>query len=540
MDTIKKIFGIGKIMININKIVVVGGGSAGWMSAATMIKTFPDKEIICIESPDFPIVGVGESTIGGIKLFTHFLGIDEKDFLRHTNGSYKLSIKFTDFYDKGSGSFYYPFGVPYTLGTENGLRDWYFKKAMYPETPLSDYAYTFYPAVAMCEKNKYSNNDSKRLSGWRKDLDVAYHFDAIKFGQWLKNNYCLPRGVKLISDTVKSIISDENGIKTLVLNSGEEVSADLYIDCTGFKSMLLEKELESEWLDYSYMLPNNRAWATQIPYTDKEKELEPYTNCTAIQNGWVWNIPSWERIGTGYVYSDKYVSPEKALEEFKEYLRSEYMTIPDKNRDVDSFKYRDVQFRVGIHKKTFVKNVVAIGLSAGFIEPLESNGLYTAHEFLLKLSRTISRGKVSQNDIDMYNAVTKTMFDTFASFVSMHYALSVRQDTQYWKDISNRSFDPSLEDGKPKYHKGYLNLAECLFTTHSTPPESGWGCISTGLNHLPVDDTIASFFELSDPVSFNKVKNVMRMWEKIHQEWEYEADNSPTLYEYLKNNIYNE
>ena len=538
MDTTKINSGIGKAMININKIVIVGGGSAGWMSAAAMIKTFPEKEIICIESPDFPTVGVGESTIGGIKLFTSFLGINEKDFLRHTEGTYKLSIKFTDFYEKGSGSFHYPFGVPYLEGTEYGLQDWYFKKYLYPETPLSNYAYTFYPAVAMCEKNKFSDNKSGTLSGWRKDLDVAYHFDATKFGQWLKNNYCIPRGVNLISDTVTKIFTNDEGVDYLVLSSGEKIKADLFIDCTGFKSLLIEKELNSKWLDYSHMLPNNRAWATRIPYTDKEKELEPYTNCTAIENGWVWNIPSWKRIGTGYVYSDKYVSPEQALSEFKNYLKSDYMTVPDKERDVESFEYKDVKFRVGIHEKTFIKNVVAIGLAAGFIEPLESNGLYTAHEFLLKLSRTLSRGKVSQNDIDMYNYVTKSMFDTFATFVSMHYSLSARQDTQYWKDISARSFDKKMED--PKIYRNYANLAENIFTTHSTPKEAGIGCITTGLNHLPIDDTIASFFELSDPIRFKKIHNIVKMWEKIHAEWEHEAEISPTLYKYLKDYVYNE
>jgi len=525
-------------MINLNKIVIVGGGSAGWMSAATMIKTFPDKEIICIESPDFPIVGVGESTVGGIRIFAHYLGIDEKDFLSKTEGSYKLSIKFTDFYDKGAGAFYYPFGVPHLAGTEHGLKDWYFKKYLYPETPLSNFAYTFYPAVAMCEKNKFSENKSGRLSGWRKDLDVAYHFDATKFGQWLKNSYCIPRGVKLIPSTVEDVVVGEEGVKKLVLKNGEEITADLFIDCTGFKSLIIEKAMKSEWLDYSDMLPNNRAWATRIPYTDKEKELEPYTNCTAIENGWVWNIPSWERIGTGYVYSDKYVDPDQALIEFKNYLKSDYMTVPNKNRDVDSFEYKDVKFRVGIHKETFVKNVVAIGLAAGFIEPLESNGLYTAHEFLLRLARTLSRGKVSQNDIDMYNLVTKSMFDTFATFVSMHYSLSVRQDTKYWKDISGKSFDPDMS--KVKFYKNYSNLAENIFTTYSTPPDSGLGCISTGLNHLPIDNMIASFMELSDPKSFNTVHNTIKMWEKIHQDWEYEADISPTLYRYLKENVYKE
>jgi len=527
-------------MINLNKIVIVGGGSAGWMSAATMIKAFPDKEIVCIESPDYPIVGVGESTVGGIKNWMNFLELDEKDFLKYTDGSYKLSIKFTDFYEKGSGSFYYPFGVPQLNGTSQGLRDWYFKKRLYPETPLSDYAYTFYPAVAMCKNNKFSNNDSGRLTGWVKDLDVAYHFDATKFGQWLKNNYCLPRGVKLIATTVTDVVLGENGVSSLLLANGDVLSADLFIDCTGFKSMLLEGALKEEWLDYSNMLPNNRAWATRIPYTDKEKELEPYTNCTAIENGWVWNIPSWERIGTGYVYSDKYVDPDQALVEFKNYLKSDYMTVPNKNREVDSFEYRDVKFRIGIHKNTWVKNVVALGLAAGFIEPLESNGLYTTHEFLIKLVRSLYRSKISQTDIDMYNATTKNMFDTFATFVSMHYSLSHRQDTKYWQDISNKKFDPEMQEFNLKYPKGYLNLVENIFTTYTTPTDSGLGCIATGLNHLVIDNVAADLFIMHDKSILQKIKDTLEIWENVHKEWELEADESLTVYEYLKKNVYQE
>jgi len=538
----KIIFGIGSNMININKVVVVGGGSAGWMAAATFIKQFPDKEIVCIESPDFPIVGVGESTLGGIRVWTKFLDIDEKDFMKYTDASYKLAIKFTDFYDKDAGSFYYPFGKPHRKGTNFGLGDWYFKKALYPDIPVSDYAYTFYPAVALCEKNKISENKSGVLPSWQKDMDVAYHFDAIKFGQWLKNNYCLPRGVKLIPSTVKNIITNKNGIESLELENGDLVSADLFIDATGFKSLLLEKTLEEEWLDYSEMLPNNRAWATRIPYTDKEKELEPYTNCTAIQNGWVWNIPSWERIGTGYVYSDKYVTPEQALIEFKEYLKSNYMTVPDTNRDVDSFEYRDVPFRIGIHKRTWVKNVAAIGLAAGFIEPLESNGLYTTHEFLLKMMMTVERGKVSQNDIDMYNAVTKNMFDTFAFFVSSHYAMSVRQDTKYWQDISSRQFDPTMQELDAKFSQGYLNLAEDLLTNHRLAAESGLGCIATGLHHFPINKAVADMFNLNSDSRdlYKEVEKVIKMWNALHIDWEREADSSPTIYEYLKTNIYHE
>jgi tryptophan halogenase len=216
------------------------------------------------------------------------------------------------------------------------------------------------------------------------------------------------------------------------------------------------------------------------------------------------------------------------------------MTVPNKNREVDSFEYRDVKFRIGIHKNTWVKNVVALGLAAGFIEPLESNGLYTTHEFLIKLVRSLYRGKISQTDIDMYNATTKNMFDTFATFVSMHYSLSHRQDTKYWQDISNRKFDPEMQEFNLKYPKGYLNLVENIFTTYTTPTDSGLGCIATGLNHLVIDNVAADLFIMHDKSILQKIKDTLEIWENVHKEWELEADESLTVYEYLKKNVYEE
>jgi tryptophan halogenase len=380
----------GKMIDSLNKIVIVGGGSAGWMAASSMIKAFPNKDISIIESPDFPIIGVGESTIGGLRVWSNWLGIDEKDFMPHTDAIYKLSIRFTDFYKEDSGSFHYPFGDLNTEGTLNGTNDWFVKKAIYPDTPVSDFAETFFPSCLMAEQNKI-NKTSGMFEGFDFNRDTAFHFDATKFGQWLKTNYCLPRGVKLISDTVVNVAITEEGVDSVTLSNGDVIKADLFIDCTGFKSLLIGDALNEPFLDYSDILPNNRAWATRIPYTDIYKEMQPFTDCTAINNGWVWNIPSWNRIGTGYVYSDKYVTPDEALKEFKNHLRSSKMKVVDANRDVDSFEYKDVKFKIGIHKRTFVKNVVALGLSAGFIEPLESNGLYTVHDFIIKLINVLRK-----------------------------------------------------------------------------------------------------------------------------------------------------
>ena len=195
------------------------------------------------------------------------------------------------------------------------------------------------------------------------------------------------------------------------------------------------------------MLPNNSAWATRIPYTNKKKELNLYTNCTAYNNGWIWNIPLWSRMGTGYVYSDKFISDDDALKEFKTYLGK---------RDLD---FKKIKMRVGIQKRLWVKNVVAIGLSAGFIEPLESNGLYSVHEFLFHLSRTLRRDVVTQYEKDAFSFACKHAFYVFAEFVAMHYALSQRTDTPYWKANFNKTWDDGVVNLRPVLAGYFLQAA---------------------------------------------------------------------------------
>ena len=524
-------------MKQIKKIVVVGGGSAGWMSAATLINFFPNHDITVIESSDIKPVGVGESTLGGIRYWMSALGIDEKDFMSYTNASYKMSIKFTDFYEKDHGSFHYPFGQPYT-DNSTGLNDWQVKKAVYPDTPVEDYCRSYYPAMSFIEQNKFPNPDSD-LENFRQDTDVAYHFDAALFGQWLKNNYCLPRGVKHIDTIVDSIQHDDTGITSLILSNTDTINADLYIDCTGWKSLLLGETLKEPFNSYSDILPNNRAWAVQLPYTDKEKELEPFTNCTAIDNGWVWNIPLWSRIGTGYVYSDKHISPEDALQQFKDHLNSDKMTVPNNNRVTDDLEFRDISMRVGLHQRTWVKNVVAIGLSAGFIEPLESNGLFTVHEFLLNLVSVLQRGHGTQWDRDTYNTATKSLFDNFAEFVSLHYALSVRDDTPYWQEIKNKTFSPAMVAHTPMLSNGFTDLVARKMSTFEHSSNSGMHCIATGMNYFVFNSINILYAEKTHNIN---VKEQLDYWidsrQQLIDKWNTESNNSITLFQYLKEHIH--
>jgi tryptophan halogenase len=526
----------------VEKIVVVGGGSAGWMTAAALVRAFPNKSIIVIESPNFPILGVGESTLGGINTFCHYLGIDEKDFMTYTDASYKMSIKFTDFYEKDSGGFHYPFGSPFTENIPHGLQEWFYKKYFYPETPIEDFVRCYFPAAALFEQNKFALNKYGQFDNYNPDWDVAYHFDATKFGLWLKERYCMPRGVRLISDTVKGAVTGDKGIEVLKLASGGEIEADLFVDCTGFKSLLLSEYLQEPFKSYADVLPNNRAWATRMPYKDKEAELEPFTNSTALGNGWVWNIPSWERLGTGYVYSDKYISPEDAKEEFKQYLMSDKMICPRSREEVDAMEYKDIPMRVGMHERTFVKNVVAIGLSAGFIEPLESNGLFSVHEFLFKLIKTLQRPAVTQWDRDVYNTAVSSLWRNFAEFVALHYALSIRNDTEYWKANADRVYSPGMPKLLPDTAHGFNALhAHKMFTT-PIPELAGINWIAVGMNYFMTDNfTVENDLMRSEHGRVKQNCDIMSQeFETRKHRWAEAAKTAPSLYQYLKTYIHKE
>ena len=526
--------------MKIKKIVIVGGGSAGWMSASYLCKTFPNKEIIVIESEEIATVGVGESTLQDITKFRDYLGIDDKDLVQATNASYKMSIKFTDFYEKDYGSFHYPFRFPELANTNKGLEDWLVIKAFYPETPTEDFVRSFFPHSYLFENNKFSENEYGEFGNYNKQTDVAYHFDASLFGKYLKDSYCIPRGVQHLKSKVTDIVVSENGIDFLVLENKDQVFADLFIDCTGFQSLLLGGALKEEFDSYEDVLPNNRAVATRIPYVDKEKELQPFTNCTAIENGWCWNIPLWSRLGSGYVYSDKYVSPEKALDEFKEYLMSKKMVIPRTKEQINNLEFKDIKMRVGIHKRTWVKNVVALGLSAGFIEPLESNGLFSVQWFLKDLCKCLLREKVTQWDCDVYNTTVRYRFMNFLEFVVLHYALSIRDDTSYWKNISLKTFDKNMINLQPTTRVGFADLAARKMMSHTVDPKAGITYISVGMNYAALDgiDYVYDTHNYSLGNVKEYVDDRVLFFNKRKDSWQNAALDAPSLYEYLRDNIH--
>lgn len=517
-------------MAKVKNIVVVGGGSAGWMTASTIVKLIKDVNITVIESPNVPIVGVGESTVGGIRRWMRMVGITDEDFVRETDASYKLAIKFNDFYEKGN-TWYYPFGYPHLKENIFNRNDWFIKKTLYPDTPEWDMTDCYYPQMALVNQNKMSVRPD--IPDFKFSEDTAFHFDAAKFGVWLREHICIPNGVTHIVADVVNINVEDQKITNLKLSNDETITADLFVDCTGFKSLLLGESLKEPFVSYEDILPNNSAWAARVPYLDKEKELQSVTECTAIDNGWVWNIPLWSRVGTGYVYSDKYISAEDALLEFKSYLK-------DKGHDVENIDFRRIKMRVGRHENLWVNNVVAVGLSAAFIEPLESTGLVTVYEFAINLCRALRRGSYSQWDIDEYNHVCIDQFDYYAQFVSMHYALSHRDDTAYWRDVTSKKYlSIKTQMGKLQTQNTYHGTTWRKAFDWTIPPDAnGIMCLSAGMNWHPIDNIIVSGFNKENIDNQVWMQNAVTGLDYRKRIWSEAVKNEPSLHDFLYYNFY--
>ncbi len=508
--------GFGKI----KNITIVGGGSAGWMSAATLSKVFPEKNITLVESPNISTVGVGESTIGQLRQWCALIGLKDREFIPHTDASIKLSIKFTDFSEKGE-AFHYPFGQGDLTGNHALWNDWWFKKAANPKLSTSDFADCMSPQMALVNANKCTDRSIDGLP-FTYSRDTAFHFDATKFGLWLRDYICIPNGVKHIKEEIVDIERNEDGIVSL---NGKH-KADLFIDCTGFRSRLLGDTMKEPFESYNNLLPNDSAWATRLKYKDKKKELVGYTNCTAYNNGWIWNIPLWSRLGTGYVFSSKFVDDETALKEFKKYLG------PRSNEA----EFRKINMRVGIHRRLWVKNVCAIGLAAGFIEPLESNGLYSVHEFLYHLCRALKKETLTQFDKDCFTAASKNRFKNFANFVALHYALSKRHDTPYWRANASKEWSSKLIDLIPAIPGGLEKIAYDKYFDFAWEEISGLHYICAGMNFAPTDIVSIQYENLQSEtdmllMGYKAIGDRLSMKKDI---WAKNVKKVPSLYKFLQ------
>lgn len=524
--------------MKIKKIVIVGGGSSGWMTAAALAHTFPKLDISLIEGHQGAI-GVGESTLLRFNQYLNLLDLEDKDWMKECKATYKGSIAFTNFF-KGKGErFQYPFGdgVKY-----NDSHMYHYLRHLYPDYyPPEETARFFNRQTFLVEQNKIS--DIIEIEGLEFDLkkDTSYHLDANLFGQFLKNKFGIPNGINHYIDNVTDFEKDENGnLCCLYTKKGNKLTADLFIDCTGFKSLLLEEYMGSKFIPFKDFLFNDTTLTTRIPYINKEKQMKPWTDCVALNNGWVFEIPVWDRIGTGYVFSQKYTTIEKAEDEFRNHLEKWYSKDIAKDAEMGL-----INIKHGKREKAWVKNVVGIGLSHGFIEPLESTGLLTIHDNILKLVDILKErnGFITQRNLDDYNFSADNNISRMMIFVAQHYYFSSRKDTKYWKDCtSNSSFYSQIpSDFKESVENEYFTFLNGInyqkYWDHSSSSGPGLFYIATGNDFNPY-----TYSHFKDRF---KEKGFLEFLEKMHLTWQSTKENTieelnkyPSHYQFLKNKIY--
>ena len=536
--------------MQIDSVCIIGGGSSGWMTAAALSKLCPHLEIALVESPTIKTVGVGESTLGHFNKFLRLLELKDEDWMSECDATYKNSIRFTNFEDKNSGSFEYPFqnGFDFTNKGEylqlNALNE---IQLLDPDFKIQFAEFYATSNTLLAKYNKQTKNEDQKLKLFNFEEDTAYHLDAEKFGQYLKETIAIPNGVLHIVDTVMSEIredgphnKEQSDLKEIVTEKGIVISADLFIDCTGFNSRFLEKIGGSQMIPFHNLLANDTAWAVRIPYgEDREKEMENVTDCTALDNGWVWNIPLWSRIGTGYVFSKRFVHPNEAKHEFLNHLAERYGE--DRTKDLEPFM---INIKHGRRRRAWVRNIVGIGLSYGFVEPLESTGLLTTHENIIRLVEVLNRrnGYVSRSEIESYNYSAEREVLGFAHFVSMHYAFSKRTDTPYWRWCTQiNDYNPDMISGNITNNQSYANFADAFDSGILSPEFTGAAYILSGLGVRFLSTKAVSDMRKTRAGSPQTDADLLEIRDTFMQYYNNTVDyieKLPSTYQYLKDNIY--
>ena len=413
----------------IRRVVIVGGGTAGWMTAAAL-STVLGKEmydIELIESDAIGIVGVGEATIPAIHDFNRKIGLDEQDFMRRTNATFKLGIEFVDWAKKGD-AYMHPFGHH---GSDiNGVsfhHYWLDQNRRGRATPFGEYCVPFVAGKAGRFSLPVSDPQSV-LSTY----SYAYHFDASLYAKYLRHVAEL-RGVTRTEGRIVDVDLDgESGfIDSLKLENGRKIAGDFFIDCSGFRALLIGEALGVDYESWQHWLPCDRAVAVQSRISDT---LDPYTRATALTAGWQWRIPLQHRTGNGHVYCSEYVSDDEARSLLLDNIEREVLAEP-----------RVLQFVAGKRRQMWEKNCVAIGLSGGFLEPLESTSIHLIQAAIIKLIERFPDREFSATDRDDYNAQIGQAFEQVRDFIILHYKATTRDDSEFWQYCRNMTIPEELD-----------------------------------------------------------------------------------------------
>lgn len=441
----------------IKRILVVGGGSSGWMTAAYLDAVMNGDgekrvDIGLIESPDVPRIGVGEATIPSINHILSVIGIDELEFLRRVDGTYKQAIKYVDWLRGNGDAYYHAFGRYRSSPVDTSTLDWLTSDRSLP------FSETISAQPLVCEALLAPKTLDFRDVGAR--FTYAFHMNALKFADYL-TEIATARGVRHYWDHVVDIeMSEAGNIVAVATRKGERLEADLFIDCTGFAAILIEKKLGVDWIDCSQWQLCNRALTLQVPYEHQYPGyIRPNTLATAVSAGWIWEIPLQNRRAWGYVHSSDYITETEAEQELRAFV----------GPMANEFPARLVHFKVGHRVKSWAANCVAIGLSAGFIEPLESTGLYLSDLAAVMLTEHFPEGGDTSLMAYRFNRIMANRFYEILDFINLHYCLTRRTDTPFWREVQRperinerlkaklefwRTKPPSLADFEDQWFPG--------------------------------------------------------------------------------------
>ena len=421
----------------IRKIAIIGGGSAGWMAAAAISKSFGTNIAVqLVESDEIGLIGVGEATVPHLAAFNRLLDIDEGEFVRKTQGTFKLGIQFND-WGKIGDSYIHGFG---TIGRDLGLLPFhqYWMKARAAGKAKDISQYSLNTLAAPMGKFMVPPTDAPPNSPLA-EIAYAYHFDAVLYARFLRQR-AEAQGVTRTEGKVVSV--QQNGetgfVESVTLENGTVIAADLFIDCTGFRALLIEETLRAGFEDWTHWLPCDRALAVPC---DKIGPATPYTRSTARAAGWQWRIPLQHRTGNGYVYSSQYISDEDAAEFLLKNIDGRAQADP-----------KPIRFTTGKRVKLWDKNVIAIGLAGGFLEPLESTAIFLIQAGISRLMSLFPDCNCDPALQDTYNAQSQFEYERIRDFIILHYKATTRDDSDFWNYVRTMDIPDSL--------KSYMDLFE--------------------------------------------------------------------------------
>ena len=412
------------------QIVIVGGGSAGWMCAAACARVLDPARyaITLIESDEIGTVGVGEATLPALQDFNKLLGLDEPQFLRETQGTFKLGIEFRG-WDRPGQSYVHPFGAFGELwGGVEFQHFWLRARQQGLNPPPID---EFSCAVRACSRNAFDFPDARIVRSTT--YGYAYHFDATLYADFLRR-WAGARGVTRIEGKVVEVaLTDGGDLQSLTLKSGERVRGDFFVDCSGFRSLLLGDQLQVPWEDWSHWLPCDRAWAVPC---ERSADFTPFTRSIAQKGGWIWRIPLQHRTGNGHVFATQYVSEDEARATLLAQLDGRAQGEP-----------RLLKFRAGRRAQAWKRNCLALGLASGFLEPLESTSLFLIQKAIQDMLRLLPSPEAPRADerlVREFNRGSDALYDRIRDFLILHYTVNRRDGEPLWDHVRHYELPESL------------------------------------------------------------------------------------------------